>query len=769
MADNMNAELENAAPTIPSGNGDGVVYGLVEKKRIHRVIGSSLAMFYLLLIIVCAIAYKGLDQFKVNLNQLSVEGFPQLKSEIDDNKELSTYLLTVVALLPAESGSERQSAILATANQMEKYAEAANLRVADDDASGIATGLMRAKIMLERISGLMETRTQLEQSFFTRLDAVAQILLPMTDSQGHGEGVATAALRLWETLSVCRSHVLDGGYRITGPIRGGMLLDIADLRRALPVNAGTLHGDVDNMERILLTGPSLMAVVERMNGLNRQMDVLRRNCRGLVQNLSGKSREHYIRLIDASGQEIGNIGDRVDLFIRFLLIAGIGALLTVITTYAFFRSEVITRLEKLSTALDEAASGGDPQVDTFGTDEISDIGRSIQNYTAKLNLATQLAQDANKAKSAFLANMSHEIRTPMNAIIGFTRMTLETGLNPAQRNYLEKIDNSSRILLNIINDILDFSKIEAGKLEVEFISFDIRAVIENVATASTAKADKKGLSFRVTLDEKLPPTLLGDPVRIFQVLNNLCDNAVKFTRAGEITLSVSVGEVSDFALAVNFDIKDQGIGLTSEQAGKLFQPFTQADVSTTRLFGGTGLGLAICKSLCELMGGGIKVESEYGVGSVFTVTLPFGIGDSLDILAHEEGEGAPDLSGLRILIVEDNLVNQEIVLAVMEKTNAELEVADNGAIALTKIRDGAYDLVFMDVQMPVMDGLAATRAVRALEDAEKAKIPIIAMTAHAMSEDRRICLESGMDDYVSKPIAPNEVYDLLRKRKSEMT
>jgi signal transduction histidine kinase/CheY-like chemotaxis protein len=466
---------------------------------------------------------------------------------------------------------------------------------------------------------------------------------------------------------------------------------------------------------------------------------------------------------------------KIHFFLRLLCIAGVGALLICLMLYLFFRRELIDRLVRMSAALDMSVAlnmGGEnmiPDVEISGPDEIADIGRSIRRYAERLNMSMKRAEEASKAKSAFLANMSHEIRTPMNAIIGFTRMALETDLNAGQRNYLEKIDSSSGILLNIINDILDFSKIEAGKLDAEFTSFDFYAVIENVTVASRAKADKKGLSFKVNLDKHLPPILLGDPVRIFQVLNNLCDNAIKFTSAGEITLSVVLAELSDFALAVNFSVKDQGIGLTREQADKLFRPFTQADVSTTRLYGGTGLGLAICKSLCEIMGGSIKVDSEYGKGSVFSFTLPLGIGDSEDIRIQDEEGSPPDLSGLRILIVEDNLVNQEIILALMEKTQAALEVAENGAVGLDKIRNGNFDLVFMDVQMPVMDGLQATKAVRLLADAGKARIPIIAMTAHAMNEDRRTCLEAGMDDYVTKPISPSELYGLLRRRNIKET
>jgi signal transduction histidine kinase/CheY-like chemotaxis protein len=745
-----------------------------EHQRIARVMLSCLVMFYTFLMLICVIAYKGLDRFQASVDLIADEQLPRLRAGMRLNKEMSGLLLSLEGILSTNARAIRKSDYQRRGQAVRELAASLN-EEKDKNLADLSAGLLRISLMLERLDSLMETGGQLEQSFLSRLDAVSQILLPMAELGAGGDAgqknadLAAASLDLWNFLVSCRYEVFIAGGRIPENARIEMVRLISRMKRALPENDARLSASMERAEFVLLHGASLMDALEKIRGLDVYLSVMRANCRNLVHDLDKMGDTLFDGIIASHSTMIEEFKSKVHVFLRLLYIAGVGAFLIGLTLYLFFREKLIDRLVKMSAALDMSTAlnmGGDsmiPDVETSGPDEIADIGRSIKRYAERLNMATKRAQEANKAKSAFLANMSHEIRTPMNAILGFTRMAMETDLNAGQRNYLEKIDSSSKILLNIINDILDFSKIEAGKLDAEFTSFDFYAVIENVTIASRAKADKKGLSFKVNLDKHLPPILLGDPVRIFQVLNNLCDNAIKFTSAGEITLTVVLAELSDFALAVSFSVKDQGIGLTREQADKLFQPFTQADISTTRLYGGTGLGLAICKSLCEIMGGGITVDSEYGKGSVFSFTLPLGIGDSEDLQILDAEDSPPDLSGVKILIVEDNLVNQEIILALMEKTRASLEVAGDGAVALEKIRDEDFDLVFMDVQMPVMDGLQATKAVRLLADADKARIPIIAMTAHAMNEDRRTCLEAGMDDYVTKPISPPELYGLLRR------
>ena len=547
--------------------------------------------------------------------------------------------------------------------------------------------------------------------------------------------------------------------------------------------------------------------------------------------------------------------------------------------------------------------------DSTGTPtDIYGVSQDITEFKrleTELRLAMQKADDATKAKSAFLANMSHEIRTPMNAIIGLSHLALKTPLNPKQRDYVSKVHNAGTSLLSIINDILDFSKIEADKLDIETIDFQLDDVISTVTTLTAQKAHDKGLEFLIHVAPAVPEQLLGDPLRLGQILTNFVNNAVKFTERGEIGLNIDLLERTGEKVQLKFSVSDTGIGMTREQAAKLFQPFSQADMSTTRKHGGTGLGLSISHKLAELMGGRIWLESEPGVGSKFHFTILLGVGlasgsgriiperlaqlrvlvvddnptareilqeplrtlvarvdtiatgkeavaavqqhdatDPYDIVfmdwrmpgmdglqasrhiksdetlmhlpaivlvtafgreeareeaerlqldgflvkpvtksvivdtlvnvfAHEgeaasitmEGEQAMRLRGARILLTEDNDINQQIAIELLEGTGATVMVANNGREAVEILSNGPqpppFDVVLMDLQMPEMDGYQATAKLRS--DARFAALPIIAMTAHATIEERQRCLDAGMNDHVSKPIDPDNLFSTLMR------
>jgi len=385
--------------------------------------------------------------------------------------------------------------------------------------------------------------------------------------------------------------------------------------------------------------------------------------------------------------------------------------------------------------------------------------------------AKEIAEDAARMKADFLANMSHEIRTPMNAIIGMSHLVLDDSLTDRQRNYVGKIQQAGRHLLGIINDILDFSKIEAGRLDIEAVRFEVPELVANVVDMLVGKALEKSLTLRTTIEPTVPRYLIGDPLRIQQILLNYVSNALKFTQAGGVHIQVSLARDADDMPCLMCCVDDTGIGLTPAQSDRLFQPFQQADSSTTRRFGGTGLGLAISRRFAELMGGTTGVTSTPGRGSRFWFSVRVALSRRLDPSMDERSDAEPDgallaqqlaaVRGAHILLVEDNEINQEVAVALLGNAGFVVEVAGNGQRAIELLANKRFDLVLMDMQMPVMDGLEATRRWRASE--KGTHLPVVAMTANAMSSDRERCIEAGMDDFVSKPFDPDDLWRALVK------
>lgn len=454
---------------------------------------------------------------------------------------------------------------------------------------------------------------------------------------------------------------------------------------------------------------------------------------------------------------------------------------------AALRLFVARPLKRFGNTIEEVRRGETmaPRVDESGPVEFRSLAASfnsmlveLQAQAAQLRAAKALADSANRAKSAFLANMSHEIRTPMNAIIGFADLLKADGVDAAQAQRLDHLSEAAHHLLGLINDILDLSKIESGKLTLERMDFSMRECIARAVMLVAEQAKSKGLELALDV-ARLPNALCGDPIRLSQVLLNLLGNAVKFTENGRIDLRGSVVEETDDALLVRFEVRDTGIGIAPEHLGNLFNAFEQGDCSTTRRFGGTGLGLALTRHLAELMGGKVGAQSELGLGSTFWFTVrlapaqqPVNLQSehALEVIAQPragnstgQSKFAPGSaqSTARVLLVEDNRFNQEVALAVLKRGGVKADLAPDGRAALEKVRSHQYNLVLMDLQMPIMDGFDTTQALRAMPEYEST--PILALTANAGGETRAECLAAGMDDHIAKPISPQRLHEALAR------
>lgn len=485
----------------------------------------------------------------------------------------------------------------------------------------------------------------------------------------------------------------------------------------------------------------------------------------------------YFRLFEPWGWVVGsgiyyNDEKFEAMSLRRQVVAVASTLFAAIILFSLYAARRINRpLKQALRITSQISSAHQPDImDLETSDEPRRLLHAIETMVTDLKESRDEAERANRSKSDFLARMSHEIRTPMNAITGMTELAMESATTLEQKEYLEGVRSSADHLTELINDILDFSKIDAGHLALERIPFSLRETLRVTAQPMIFRVRQKGLTFETSIPPSVPDRLLGDPVRLRQIITNLLGNAIKFTSRGGILLSVSETSPEGEDIVLAFGVRDTGMGIAEGAREHIFNPFVQADSTTTRKFGGTGLGLAIVRQLVEMMGGHVSVTSEVGQGSEFRFSVRFGLAvdqaHSRDI-KMDENPSLPaqpvNLRSLSVLVAEDVEMNQVVVSRFLEKLGHRAIVVANGVEAVEAWLEGAFDVVLMDVQMPEMDGLAATRAIREHEEVRGGHIPIIAMTAHAMQEDAVNCLEAGMDAHLAKPLKKSDLAAALGK------
>ncbi|MGR0184628.1 ATP-binding protein [Azospirillum aestuarii] len=760
---------------------------------VGRRVGLGLLVMVGVLLGVSGAALYDLAQFRHALSDLSNGALPRITTGAVLNGGLQQVLSQATRLGGATSHPERRVTLAELTANLTAVTRSAQA-LSDIEGGATLAGVLGTlvptvadldRLVAERIDAAARTDDALDETRRLSAEAGALVAAVLPTLPADRLGPLTAWTNTVNRVLNESTHA--GNSRFQREIAraqkdaAAALSALPALHTGLPPEQAERFAALHRRLEVALLGPTglLPSLMERQAAIARSK-ALTNQVLVMVEEVVKISHALFERINAAAAGEADGLSELAATQNRILI--GLGALgfLVALGVYLYLRRFLTLRLVRLNDAVLDRVEGRETPLPDGGTDEIATISRSIRHFLDEIarrqqqvEEARRRAEEASRAKGDFLANMSHEIRTPMNAILGLSHLALRAGPPPRQRGYLTRIRASATALLGIINDILDVSKIEAGMLTLERVPFDLSAVLDMVAGTAALSAEEKGLVLRLEVAPDVPTALLGDPLRLGQVLLNLVNNAVKFTESGSVVFGVTAAPrgTDDAETELRFAVRDTGIGMTEAQVARLFQPFAQADSSTTRRYGGTGLGLAISRRLAVMMGGGIAVDSAPGLGSTFRFTVTVGVQDgaatTLPALADPGLAGLQvdePLRGLRVLVVDDNAVNRLVARELLEDAGLAVTAVGSGGEAVRlALEPGAdYAALLTDVQMPDMDGFAVARAIR--RQCGPDRLPIIAMTAHALEEERRRCLDAGMDDHIAKPVEPHRLVAVLNRQ-----
>ncbi|MEM1188279.1 MAG: response regulator [Pseudomonadota bacterium] len=739
----------------------------LRRHSIARGINRAVSFLVGLLIAVVLISIYTFASYRDVIAELADESLPALGESAEISARLGSLLLVAERLAAADTQALRRIAVLELDDGFITLTSAIDQVRDREDREQLLIQLGTLRGSIDELDGLVAAKLASEALISDRFADVEYLISRQNDAAVQSTAAAKAEwiYALAELRGQLHRVINLDGMRERRSARGRLQTALAELRATTPDEsryAGTKSA-LAALEQALVGPQGLAAAIEQdlRRGINSRAQG--NLVRGIVDDVNAAFAARFLTSNRRISDRASDLLNRAGLQVTALSAAILLALLFGLTIQFYMRRNVSRRLMNMDAAVREREAGGELELDEEGEDEIAAIARSINYFTRELRRAKEEAEASNQAKSRFLANVSHEVRTPLNTVTGMSYLARQQNSNKKVETYLKQIDSSAHHLLNVINDILDVSRAEAGRIELDISPFSLDDAATNVIAMMRSQADSAGIELRYDIPEALHTRVMGDSLRLQQILINLLGNSIKFTPQGWAGLSGR--EISRSAGRLNFEleVRDTGIGISEEVQKTLFQSFEQGDSSITRRYGGSGLGLAISLGLVKLMDGELSLKSEVGVGTCFTLSLSLPIAEAASLDAHasvREGDAAPvpddafDLpSDPLVLVAEDQDINREMLREILEGLGARVVQARNGGEVISLLEGGETplpDLILMDVQMPGVDGVAATRHLR--ERWNTRELPIVGISAHARDVDRERCIDAGMNHYLTKPI-----------------